>query len=164
MSGNLAAKYLCYSPQGSLKWRKILRHGAHGFASTPKEVVLRIFIALKNSSSSTGFDHANLASNGKHGNHLTTENALWTLRYTTLAFKLGAVSRRETRLSSLATPCVCVCVGLCGCVCVCVCGCVVVCVCACVRVCVCMCVCAHRNFRITSHFRPFCSYRCTGAF
>jgi hypothetical protein len=39
-----------------------------------EEVVLWIFIALKNSSSSAGFEPANLKFNGKHDNHQTTEN------------------------------------------------------------------------------------------
>jgi hypothetical protein len=50
-----------------------LRHGTDGFTSPPKEVVLRIFIALKNPSSSAGFEAANLGSSGKHANHYTTE-------------------------------------------------------------------------------------------
>jgi hypothetical protein len=42
-----------------------LRHGTDDFTSSPKEVVLRIFITLKNSSSSAGFEPANLGSS-KH--------------------------------------------------------------------------------------------------
>jgi hypothetical protein len=37
-----------------LTFRKILRHGAFGFTSHPKEVVLRIFIAFKNPSPRPG--------------------------------------------------------------------------------------------------------------
>jgi hypothetical protein len=48
------------------KYRKISRHGADGFTFSPKKVVLRIFIALKNPSSSAVFEHTNLASSGKH--------------------------------------------------------------------------------------------------
>jgi hypothetical protein len=40
-------KYLCHTPQGSLTCRKILRRGANGFTSPPKEVVLWAFIVLK---------------------------------------------------------------------------------------------------------------------
>jgi hypothetical protein len=40
-----------------------------GFTSPPKEIVLRIFIALKNPSYSVGFEPANLGSNDKHDNH-----------------------------------------------------------------------------------------------
>jgi hypothetical protein len=40
-----------------------------GFPSTPKEGVLRIFVALK-----TGFEPVNLGSNGKNANHYTTED------------------------------------------------------------------------------------------
>jgi hypothetical protein len=45
-----------------------LRHGTDetdDFTSPPKEVVLRIFITLKNPSSSAGFEPANLGSSGK---------------------------------------------------------------------------------------------------
>jgi hypothetical protein len=48
---------------------EILRKGADGFTSPPKEFVLRIFIALKHPSSSAGFEIANLGLNGKHDNH-----------------------------------------------------------------------------------------------
>jgi hypothetical protein len=37
-----------------------------GFTSHPKEGLLLIFTALKNLSPSTGFESANLESNGKH--------------------------------------------------------------------------------------------------
>jgi hypothetical protein len=42
--------------QGSLTYRKILRHGAGGFTSPSKEFALRIFIALKNPSPWSGFN------------------------------------------------------------------------------------------------------------
>jgi hypothetical protein len=42
---------------------------ASGFTSAPKEGVLLIFIALKTSLPSAGFEPANLRSNGKHANH-----------------------------------------------------------------------------------------------
>jgi hypothetical protein len=37
-----------------------------GFTYLPNEIVLRIFVALKNSSSSAGLEPVNLGSNGKH--------------------------------------------------------------------------------------------------
>jgi hypothetical protein len=40
--------------KGSLTCRKILRHGADGFTSPPKEGVLRIFTAFKNPSTRPG--------------------------------------------------------------------------------------------------------------
>jgi hypothetical protein len=41
-----------------------------GPTAPPKEVVvLRIFITLKNPSSSAGFEPSNLGSSGKHANH-----------------------------------------------------------------------------------------------
>jgi hypothetical protein len=55
-----------HTSKGSLTFRKILRHGTDGFNSLPKEGVLLIFIALKNSSASTIFEPANLGYNGKH--------------------------------------------------------------------------------------------------
>jgi hypothetical protein len=48
-------QYLKYLT-GSLTCRKILRLGTPGFASHPKEGVLRNFIALKNSSPWPGFN------------------------------------------------------------------------------------------------------------
>jgi hypothetical protein len=60
--------------KGSLICRKILRYGAEGFTSTPKEVVLRIFIALKTSSLWAGSEPANIGSNVNNDNHYTTEN------------------------------------------------------------------------------------------
>jgi hypothetical protein len=47
----------------------MLRHGADVFTFSPKEVVLRIFIALKNPASSAGFELAYLECNGKHDNN-----------------------------------------------------------------------------------------------
>jgi hypothetical protein len=43
----LPTKYLCHTAQGSLSCRKILRHGADGFAFLLKEVVLLILSPLK---------------------------------------------------------------------------------------------------------------------
>jgi len=45
-----------------------LRHGTDGFASPPKEGVLRIFFALKNPTASAGFEPANLGTKGQHAN------------------------------------------------------------------------------------------------
>jgi hypothetical protein len=50
---NIACQYLKYLKRSST-CRKILRHGNSGFTSHPKEGVLRIFIALKNSSPRPG--------------------------------------------------------------------------------------------------------------
>jgi hypothetical protein len=46
-----------------------LRHRTDGFTSPPKEVVLRIFITLKNPSTSAGIEPAYLGSSGEHANH-----------------------------------------------------------------------------------------------
>jgi hypothetical protein len=47
--------------------------GADGFISPPKEVVLRIFIALKKTLSSAGFEPTNLGLDDKYHNHFTTK-------------------------------------------------------------------------------------------
>jgi hypothetical protein len=46
-----------------------LRHGTDGFTSPPKEVVLLIFITLKNPSASVGIEPTNLGPSGEHANH-----------------------------------------------------------------------------------------------
>jgi hypothetical protein len=58
-----------HTSKGSLTCRKILRHGGDGFTSLPKECVLRIFIALKNTSPTAGFEPSNLGPNSKQANH-----------------------------------------------------------------------------------------------
>jgi hypothetical protein len=73
MSVNFAYKYLYHTPQGSLVCRKMLTCGADGFTSTPKKVVLRIFIILKNPSTPTGLEPAKLVSNGKQDNIYTAD-------------------------------------------------------------------------------------------
>jgi hypothetical protein len=47
---------------------------ADGFNFSLKEVVLLIFIELKYTSVSAGFEPANIGSSGKHGDNYTTEN------------------------------------------------------------------------------------------
>jgi hypothetical protein len=49
-----------------------LRHGTDGFTSPPKEVVLRIFITLKNPSTSAGIEPANLGSSGEGDGYSNT--------------------------------------------------------------------------------------------
>jgi hypothetical protein len=66
MSVNFGYKYLIL--QGSLTC-VMSGHGAAGFTSTPKEVVLRIFIDFKYPSSSAGVEPVNCGSIGKHDNH-----------------------------------------------------------------------------------------------
>jgi hypothetical protein len=66
--------YLFHSSKGPLTCRKILRHGAYGFTSPPKEVVLRISNAIEYPSSSAGFEPANLGFSGKHAKRYATEN------------------------------------------------------------------------------------------
>jgi hypothetical protein len=63
-----------HASKGSLTCRKVSRCGTDGFTSSPKEGVLRIFIALEHPSPSAGSESVSLRSNGKHVNHYTTEN------------------------------------------------------------------------------------------
>jgi hypothetical protein len=71
---NFAYEYLYHTSMDLLTSRKILRHGTDGFTYPPKEVVLRIFIALKIPSLSARFETSNVGFNGKHDNHYTPEN------------------------------------------------------------------------------------------
>jgi hypothetical protein len=73
---NFAYKYLFSYLCGSVTCRKILRHGTNSFTSPLKEVVLRICVALKNPSSSAGFEPSKRGSSGKHDSHYTAENDL----------------------------------------------------------------------------------------
>jgi hypothetical protein len=57
--------------KSSLTYRIILRHGISGYASHPKEGVLRIFIALKDPSPWPGSNPQPFS--GKHTNHYTTK-------------------------------------------------------------------------------------------
>jgi hypothetical protein len=58
--------------QGFLTCRKTYDNGADAFTSPPKEVVLRIFIALKIHRPAT-LDPSNFVSSGRYANHYTTE-------------------------------------------------------------------------------------------
>jgi hypothetical protein len=48
--------------------------GRRIYSPSPKKGVLRIFVALKNQSSSAGFEPPNLESNIKHANNYTAED------------------------------------------------------------------------------------------
>jgi hypothetical protein len=63
-----AGRNLARNVRGFLTCRKIL-HGTDGFSSSPKGIVLWIFITLKTPSFSAGFELTNLGSNGKQDNH-----------------------------------------------------------------------------------------------
>jgi hypothetical protein len=89
---NFPYQYISYL-KGSLTCHKILRHGADGFTSPPKEVVLRIVIALKIPSLSAGFEPANLGSNGKHDNNYTTENDPSSCNYSIFHFHFSLPRR-----------------------------------------------------------------------
>jgi hypothetical protein len=66
---NLAYNIFLSYFKGFLSCRKILRHGADSFTFPPKEGVLPIFIALKNTSPSAGSEPVNFGYNGKHANN-----------------------------------------------------------------------------------------------
>jgi hypothetical protein len=71
----MAAEFCRRALTSSIHARKVLlyavnlRHGTDGFTSPPKEVVLRIFITLKNLSPSVGIEPAKLGPSGEHANH-----------------------------------------------------------------------------------------------
>jgi hypothetical protein len=74
---NLALRSIfVHASKVSITCRKILRCGVDGFAYPPREIVLLIFIALKNLSPSAGFKPANLGSNGKNVNHFITDDEI----------------------------------------------------------------------------------------
>jgi hypothetical protein len=52
----------------SLACRKIVQHGTDGFSPPAKEVILRIFVAIRTPSSSARSELAKLESNVKHAN------------------------------------------------------------------------------------------------
>jgi hypothetical protein len=68
-SGDLSEKWRQFGLRNIfIHARKVLLH-ADGFTSPPKEVVLQIFITLKNPSTSVGIESVNLGSSGEHANH-----------------------------------------------------------------------------------------------
>jgi hypothetical protein len=79
-------KYLFHNPKGSLICRKILRRGADGFTSPPKEGLLQTLSPLK-IHRLAGFKPANRGSNDKHAKHYTTETAKVWIYYTTIYLK-----------------------------------------------------------------------------
>jgi hypothetical protein len=60
-----------YTSQVIFICRKILRHGALGFTSPPKEGAPSIFITLKISLPQPGFNPQTVGSNDKHTNYYT---------------------------------------------------------------------------------------------
>jgi hypothetical protein len=87
--------------KGFLTCGKILRHGADGFTSPPKEGVLRIFIALKNTLPSAYIKPANLGSIGKHASHYTTEDDFGVMiphHINVQALKIPGIPSRDLHL------------------------------------------------------------------
>ena len=67
----MADEFCLKMPDFHVTFRDLLhavnvRHGTNGFTSLPKEVMLRIFFALKNPTASAGFEPANLGTKGQH--------------------------------------------------------------------------------------------------
>jgi hypothetical protein len=54
--------------------------GTTALLSFLKEVVLRIFITIKNPSSSAGFEPANIDSSSKHANHWTAKSGVGNVK------------------------------------------------------------------------------------
>jgi hypothetical protein len=71
---NLALQSIFFHTSMGLSHVKCYDMGPTASLSLRKKDVLCIFIALKNPSSSVGFEPANFGSNGKHDNHHTTED------------------------------------------------------------------------------------------
>jgi hypothetical protein len=63
-----------YTSKGFLTCCKIVRHGASGFTSCPKEGMPQIFNARKNASPSGGFEPTILGHSGKHSDHYITKH------------------------------------------------------------------------------------------
>jgi hypothetical protein len=80
---NLTTKYFFHTP----RVLKILRHGNEGFTYPLKEIVPLNFIALKNPSSSAGFELANLGSRGKYATTILSRAT--TLSYMTKLHGIG---------------------------------------------------------------------------
>ena len=70
-----------------------LRHGTDGFTSSPKEGVLRIFIALKNPTASAGFESANLGTKGQHATSRPSKPLNSALNATTTSLGHKAMER-----------------------------------------------------------------------
>jgi hypothetical protein len=69
-SGDLGEKWRQFGLRNIfIHARKVILHAVNlRITSPPKEVVLRIFITLKNPSTSIGIEPANLGSSGEHAN------------------------------------------------------------------------------------------------
>jgi hypothetical protein len=82
-----------------------LRHGTDGFTSPPTEVVLRIFITLKNPSTSAGIEPANLGSSGEHASPLVHRVRPCILYVRTISCYLYTSAPEAHRMFSLAYVC-----------------------------------------------------------
>jgi hypothetical protein len=78
MAVNFADKISISHSAGIFDVPLILRHGADGFTSPPKQGALKIFIARKNPSPSAWTEPGKLGLNYKHATHYATEYDLAT--------------------------------------------------------------------------------------
>ena len=67
----MADEFCLKMPDFQVKFKDLLHavnlpHGIDGFTSSPKEGVLRIFFALKNPTTSVGFESTNLGTKGQY--------------------------------------------------------------------------------------------------
>jgi hypothetical protein len=79
VSFNLAKVVSLSYYAGFVTCHNTFRHEAACLTSPQKEGVLRIFIVLKDSSPSAGYEHTNLGSNFKYANLYTTEDDTLTI-------------------------------------------------------------------------------------
>jgi hypothetical protein len=79
---------------------------ADGFISPRKEVVLRIFIVLKNPSPSARFEPANLRSHGEHANYYTTEDDNYECYFTAYISRYRLLSKAITSFLRLCVNCI----------------------------------------------------------
>jgi hypothetical protein len=102
---------LSYS-KDSLTCSKILRHGTADYISPPKKVVLRIFIGLKNRSSSAGFEPTNTGSNDKHATSRPPRATMATVKTSYKGIPMGYDYRYVCTILRwkylLFIPCICV--------------------------------------------------------
>jgi hypothetical protein len=101
MSGNFT-KMMTYAPFRDLLRAAKLRHGTDGFTYSPKEGVLNIFFALKNTTALAGFERANLGTKGQHGNSIppkpiigiTEKNRIYRIKTSVINFHKNKIKQQ----------------------------------------------------------------------
>jgi hypothetical protein len=89
-----------------LIYRKILRRGADGFITLRRKGCCRFLSPLK-SIASTGFEPANLGSNGKHANHYINEATRFPVNNRRLIrnYRQSAVTQKSSQLCTEICEC-----------------------------------------------------------